>query len=156
MDLSTARAIVTGGASGLGAATAQHFRDRGAEVTILDRDPAGEGFAASIGAGFAQTDVTDEGSVAAAVAQANAQLTQGEGLGPYGLVVGATMIAQIVLALLGVAEQVGAVDDVSLLRRGRDVQGQCRRGRQQDAAGQRAGDECTVRVHCSPPGGALE
>ncbi len=70
MDLTATRAIVTGGASGLGAATAQHFRDRGAEVTILDRDPAGEGFAASIGAGFAQTDVTDEGSVAAAIARA--------------------------------------------------------------------------------------
>ena len=70
MDLTATRAIVTGGASGLGAATAQHFRDRGAKVTILDRDPAGEGFAASIGAGFAQTDVTDEGSVAAAIARA--------------------------------------------------------------------------------------
>lgn len=70
MDLTATRAIVTGGASGLGAATAQHFRDRGAEVTILDRDPAGEGFATSIGAGFAQTDVTDEGSVAAAIARA--------------------------------------------------------------------------------------
>ena len=45
MDLTTIRAIVTGGASGLGAATAQHFRDIGAQVTILDRDPAGEAFA---------------------------------------------------------------------------------------------------------------
>ncbi|MBV0890856.1 SDR family oxidoreductase [Paracoccus sp. Z118] len=70
MDLSTARAIVTGGASGLGAATAQHFRSRGAEVTILDRDAGGRDFAAGIGAGFVQTDVTDEGSVAAAIAQA--------------------------------------------------------------------------------------
>ena len=37
MDLSNARAIVTGGASGLGAATARHFRARGAQVTVLDR-----------------------------------------------------------------------------------------------------------------------
>ncbi|WP_136649517.1 SDR family oxidoreductase [Paracoccus aeridis] len=74
MDLTTTRAIVTGGASGLGAATAQHFRDIGAQVTILDRDPAGEAFADSIGAGFAQTDVTDEGSVAAAVARAVDQM----------------------------------------------------------------------------------
>lgn len=74
MDLTTTRAIVTGGASGLGAATAQHFRDIGAQVTILDRDPAGEAFAASIGAGFAQTDVTDEDSVAAAVSRAVDQM----------------------------------------------------------------------------------
>ena len=74
MDLTTTRAIVTGGASGLGAATAQHFRDIGAQVTILDRDPAGEAFADSIGAGFAQTDVTDEDSVAAAVARAVDQM----------------------------------------------------------------------------------
>lgn len=67
MDLSTARAIVTGAASGLGAATARHFRDRGAQVTVLDRDAQGAAFAASIGAGFAQTDVTDETSVAAAI-----------------------------------------------------------------------------------------
>lgn len=74
MDLTTTRAIVTGGASGLGAATAQHFRDIGAQVTILDRDPAGEAFADSIGAGFAQTDVTDEDSVAAAVSRAVDQM----------------------------------------------------------------------------------
>lgn len=70
MDLSTARAIVTGGASGLGAATAQHFRDRGAQVTILDREATGADFADQIGAHFARTDVTDEASVAAAIALA--------------------------------------------------------------------------------------
>ena len=70
MDLSTARAIVTGGASGLGAATAQHFRDRGAQVTIVDREPGGAEFADQIGAHFARTDVTDEASVAAAIALA--------------------------------------------------------------------------------------
>ena len=70
MDLSTARAIVTGGASGLGAATAQHFRDRGAQVTILDREPGGADFADQIGAHCAGTDVTDEASVAAAIALA--------------------------------------------------------------------------------------
>lgn len=70
MDLSTARAIVSGGASGLGAATAQHFRDRGAQVTILDREATGADFADQIGAHFARTDVTDEASVAAAIALA--------------------------------------------------------------------------------------
>ena len=70
MDLSNARAIVTGAASGLGAATAQHFRERGAQVTVLDRDAAGADFAQGIGAHFAQTDVTDESSTAAAIALA--------------------------------------------------------------------------------------
>ena len=70
MDLSNARAIVTGGASGLGAATARHFRNRGAAVTILDRDPNGAADAAAIGAHFAVTDVTDDGSVGAAIAHA--------------------------------------------------------------------------------------
>lgn len=67
MDLTTCRAIVTGGASGLGAATAAHFRAQGAQVVVLDRDPAGAGAAAAIGAGYAVTDVTDEASVAAAL-----------------------------------------------------------------------------------------
>ncbi len=70
MDLSNARAIVTGGASGLGAATAELFRQRGAEVTVLDRDEAGQAAADAIGAHFARTDVTDEASVAAAIALA--------------------------------------------------------------------------------------
>ncbi len=67
MDISTARAVVTGGASGLGAATAAHFRARGAQVVTLDREAAGEGYADGIAAGFARTDVTDEASVAAAL-----------------------------------------------------------------------------------------
>ena len=70
MELSHARAIVTGGASGLGAATAKHFRSCGAEVVLLDLDENGEGTAAGMGAGFAQTDVTDEDSVTAAIAKA--------------------------------------------------------------------------------------
>ncbi|HHY02516.1 MAG TPA: SDR family oxidoreductase [Paracoccus sp.] len=70
MDLSNARAIITGGASGLGAATAEHFRQRGAQVTVLDRDDAGQAAAEAIGAHFARTDVTDEDSVAAAIALA--------------------------------------------------------------------------------------
>ncbi|WP_108502201.1 SDR family oxidoreductase [Paracoccus indicus] len=67
MNLSNSRAIVTGGASGLGAATAAHFRKMGAQVTVLDLDHAGEATATAIGAGFAQADVTDEASVAAAL-----------------------------------------------------------------------------------------
>lgn len=68
MKLSTTAAIVTGGASGLGEATARHFSQNGAIVTILDRDAErGEKVADEIGGYFAQTDVTDEASVASAI-----------------------------------------------------------------------------------------
>ena len=68
MKLSTTAAIVTGGASGLGEATARHFAQSGAQVTILDRDAErGAKVAADIGGHFAQTDVTDEASVQAAI-----------------------------------------------------------------------------------------
>ena len=67
MDITRARAIVTGGASGLGRATAQALRGAGAQVTLLDRDPAGAALAEAMGAGFAQVDVTDAASVATAV-----------------------------------------------------------------------------------------
>ena len=71
MKLSTTAAIVTGGASGLGEATARHFAAGGAQVTILDRDAdRGPRVAAEIGGHFAQTDVTDEASVQAAIALA--------------------------------------------------------------------------------------
>ena len=71
MNLSTTAALVTGGASGLGEATARYFAENGAQVTILDRDAdRGAEVAQQIGGHFAQTDVTDEGSVAAGVAHA--------------------------------------------------------------------------------------
>lgn len=69
MQLSNTAAIITGGASGLGEATARYFASQGAQVTILDRDAArGVGIAEEIGGHFAQTDVTAEGSVAEAIA----------------------------------------------------------------------------------------
>ena len=70
MQITGAKAVITGGASGLGAATAQAFVAAGAQVTIFDRDPAGADFAATIGAGFAEVDVTDEASVIAGLDQA--------------------------------------------------------------------------------------
>ena len=75
MQLSSARALITGGASGLGAATAEAFRATGAAVMVLDRDAArGAAFAASIGAAFAEVDVTDEASVTAGIAAAKAAM----------------------------------------------------------------------------------
>ncbi|MCE8519536.1 3-hydroxyacyl-CoA dehydrogenase [Ruegeria pomeroyi] len=71
MQLDTTAAVITGGASGLGEATARYFAENGAQVTILDRDAErGEKVAAEIGGHFAQTDVTGEDSVAAAIAHA--------------------------------------------------------------------------------------
>ncbi|WP_171099593.1 3-hydroxyacyl-CoA dehydrogenase [Ruegeria sp. HKCCD7255] len=71
MQLSTTKALVTGGASGLGEATARYFASQGAQVTILDRDAErGPTVASDIGGHFAQTDVTDETSVSSAIAQA--------------------------------------------------------------------------------------
>ncbi|WP_375227944.1 SDR family oxidoreductase [Roseobacter sp. S98] len=71
MELAGTSAIITGGASGLGEATARGFAARGAQVTLLDLDSErGHAVAHEIGGHFARTDVTDEASVAAAVALA--------------------------------------------------------------------------------------
>ncbi|MDP6388721.1 MAG: bifunctional aldolase/short-chain dehydrogenase, partial [Alphaproteobacteria bacterium] len=60
-------AAVTGGASGIGRATAGAFRAQGAEVVILDRDAGAAADAASaIGALAVACDVTDAASVEAA------------------------------------------------------------------------------------------
>ncbi len=63
MDITQTKAIVTGGASGLGAAAAKRLIDAGALVTIFDQNPKGAAYADDIGAYFAQVDVTDEDSV---------------------------------------------------------------------------------------------
>ncbi|MEO0703834.1 MAG: SDR family NAD(P)-dependent oxidoreductase [Pseudomonadota bacterium] len=71
MELSATCAIITGGASGLGAAVAARLVDAGAQVMILDRDAArGAEVAGTLGAGFVPVDVTDEASVTAGLAAA--------------------------------------------------------------------------------------
>lgn len=73
MDISGASALVTGGASGLGLATARRLAEAGAAVTIVDLpSSAGSAVADEFGGGFAPADVTDAEQVAAAVAQASA------------------------------------------------------------------------------------
>src|SRR4051812_25819342 len=73
MDIQGVAAIVTGGASGLGGATAEMLAQGGAKVTILDlQDEAGQAQAAKIAGLFVRTNVTDEDSVAQAIAQAEA------------------------------------------------------------------------------------
>jgi len=64
-------ALVTGGASGMGEATARRLADAGATVVVLDRDPArGEAVAKELDGRFVQADVTSEPEVTAAVAAA--------------------------------------------------------------------------------------
>ena len=71
MELADTAAIVTGGASGLGAATGAALAQAGARVTLLDRDQdRGQAHAAAIGARFTQVDVTDEAAIAAALDEA--------------------------------------------------------------------------------------
>jgi NAD(P)-dependent dehydrogenase (short-subunit alcohol dehydrogenase family) len=66
-------ALVTGGASGLGAATAAALAEAGAHVTILDmNEEAGQAKAAELGGAFHRTDVSDPESVAQALAAVRA------------------------------------------------------------------------------------
>jgi NAD(P)-dependent dehydrogenase (short-subunit alcohol dehydrogenase family) len=69
MELNGTAAIVSGGASGLGEATARVLAAAGATVVIADLNEAGgKQVATEIGGQFVRTDVTDEASVQAAVA----------------------------------------------------------------------------------------
>lgn len=62
-------AVVTGGASGLGAGTARALAAKGVKVGILDlNEEAGTKLAAELGGTFAKADVTNEKSVADALA----------------------------------------------------------------------------------------
>ncbi|MEZ4365638.1 MAG: SDR family NAD(P)-dependent oxidoreductase [Kofleriaceae bacterium] len=84
MQLQDAVALVTGGASGLGAATVRRLVAGGARVLIVDRDDArAAALATELGeqVAFAKADITDAAQVEAAVARA------GE-LGPLRIAVG--------------------------------------------------------------------
>ncbi|HKT84659.1 MAG TPA: SDR family oxidoreductase [Novosphingobium sp.] len=73
MNLDNAAAVVTGAASGLGAATARALAGRGVKVAIFDLNAgAGEGLAKEIGGIFCEVDVTDDASVDAGFAKARA------------------------------------------------------------------------------------
>ena len=75
MLIEGARALVCGGASGLGAATARLLRAGGAHVIIADLDAErGTALARELDAGFTRCDVTDPGQVEAAVAAAGSGL----------------------------------------------------------------------------------
>ena len=75
MNISDARAVVTGAASGLGQAVAQHIAARGGQVTLLDvQEGPGQRAAAAIGerARFQRCDVTSEAEVDASMEAAAA------------------------------------------------------------------------------------
>ena len=70
MKLNGTSAIITGGASGLGGATAQALSEAGVNVAIWDMNVAkGEAHAEKLGGVFCETDVSDEASVKAALAK---------------------------------------------------------------------------------------
>ncbi len=68
MDINGASAIVTGGASGIGAACARQLAAKGAVVVVADlQADKGEALANEIGGVFAQVDVTQTDQITAAV-----------------------------------------------------------------------------------------
>jgi NAD(P)-dependent dehydrogenase (short-subunit alcohol dehydrogenase family) len=74
MQLASAKAVITGGASGLGFATAQRVISAGGQAVLLDiNEDQGATSAASLGenAAFCRVDVADENSVKAAIQQAS-------------------------------------------------------------------------------------
>jgi NAD(P)-dependent dehydrogenase (short-subunit alcohol dehydrogenase family) len=70
---SSVSAVITGGASGLGAATARALAAKGVKVAIFDlQEEKGEAMAAEIGGIFCQVDVTSDDSVDAGFVKARA------------------------------------------------------------------------------------
>jgi NAD(P)-dependent dehydrogenase (short-subunit alcohol dehydrogenase family) len=77
MQLDHVKAVVTGGASGLGFAVAKHLAAHGAKVALLDvNDEKGNAAAKEIGGGtmYFRTDVTSEEGVATTLKDAHAKL----------------------------------------------------------------------------------
>ena len=73
MKIDGTAAVVTGGASGLGEATARALAAKGAKVAVFDRDvDKGEKVAAEIGGIFCEVDVMSDDKVAAAFDKARA------------------------------------------------------------------------------------
>ena len=71
MDITGASAIVTGGASGIGAAAARALAARGAKVVVADlNEEKGKSVADEIGGAFVKVDVTSTDDIVAAVDKA--------------------------------------------------------------------------------------
>lgn len=95
MEVAGSVAIVTGGGSGLGAATARALAGKGARVAVLDiNEVAGRAVSKEIGGHFAACDVADAAGAEAALAECEAALgvpsllVNCAGIGPAQRVVG--------------------------------------------------------------------
>lgn len=95
MEIKGATAIVTGGASGLGGATAERLAKAGARVTIFDLNAElGKKKAVEIGGHFVAVNVTDEAAVEAGLEESEGVngkariLVNCAGIGPPGKVIG--------------------------------------------------------------------
>jgi NAD(P)-dependent dehydrogenase (short-subunit alcohol dehydrogenase family) len=74
---SSISAVITGGASGLGAATARRLAAQGVKVALFDlNEEQGEALARELGGVFCKADVTSEEQVDAAFAKARAAIGQ--------------------------------------------------------------------------------
>ncbi|WP_030519846.1 SDR family NAD(P)-dependent oxidoreductase [Nocardia rhamnosiphila] len=75
MEIQGARAVVVGGASGMGRASAELLAARGAKVVIVDRTASeGNKVAADLGGSFFEADVTDHAGVETVLADVVAEL----------------------------------------------------------------------------------
>jgi NAD(P)-dependent dehydrogenase (short-subunit alcohol dehydrogenase family) len=107
MKLSGSVVLVTGGASGLGAATVRRLVAGGAHAVIVDRDEArGQALAGELGQTFAKADVTSAAEVEAAVSQA-------EALGPLRVVVSCAGVGWAARTL----DKTGKPHDLSLFEK---------------------------------------
>jgi len=95
MDIKDVAAIITGGASGLGAGTAKRLAKAGTKVTIFDLNAElGMATAREIGGHFCAVNVTDEAAVEGAIAEAEGLhgkariLVNCAGIGPPAKVIG--------------------------------------------------------------------
>lgn len=114
MNYTSASALVTGGASGLGEATARLLSRRGVHVVVVDRDEErGPKVAAEIGGEFARTDVTDPGQVVAAIDMA-------ETIGPLRIAVNCAGVPSL-SRTIGRDGEYASAHDLEMFRRVVDV-----------------------------------